>query len=91
MTLVDIHQLTELYISECYFLCNNLIWKLYNSAPIGLSIVVVLSDGYLQRLEEKSIALSFALNISPKTFKRYVDNSHARFEKEQKSPQFLEI
>ena len=53
--------------------------------------MVVLSDGYLQRLEEKSIALSFALNISPKTFKRYVDNSHPRFEKKQKSLQFLEI
>ena len=89
--MVDIHQLIELCISECYFLCNNLIWKLYNSAPIGLSIMVVLSDGYLQRLEEKSIALSFALNISPKTFKRYVDNSRPRFEKKQKSLQFLEI
>ena len=42
--------------------------------------MVVLSECYLQRLEEKSIALSFALNISPKTFKGYVDESHARFE-----------
>ena len=43
-----------------------------------------------ERLEEKSIALSFAFNVSPKTFKRYVDNSHARFENKQKSLQFLE-
>ena len=43
------------------------------------------------RLEEKSIALSFALNLSPKTFKRYVDNSHTRFENKQKSLQLLEI
>ena len=78
ITLADIHQLTELCVSECYFLYNNLIWKLYNSGPIGLSIMVVLSECYLQRLEEKSIALSFVLNISPKTFKRYVDDSHAR-------------
>ena len=47
--------------------------------------MVVLSECYLQRLEEKSIALSFALNISPKTFKRYVDDIHARFENKQKS------
>ena len=53
--------------------------------------MVVLSECYLQRLEEKSIALSFALNISPKTFKRYVDDSDARFENKQKSLQFLEI
>ena len=91
LTLVDIHQLIELCLSECYFLYNNLIWKLYNSGPIGLSIMVVLSECYLQRLKEKSIALSFALNISPKTFKRYVDDSDSRFENKQKSLQFLEI
>ena len=69
----------------------NLIWKLYNSGLICLSIIVVLSECYIQRLEEKSIALSFALNISPKTFKHYVDHSHARFENKQKSLQFFEI
>ena len=53
--------------------------------------MVVLSECYLQRLKEKSIALSFALNISPKTFKRYVDDSDSRFENKQKSLQFLEI
>ena len=91
MTLVDLDQLTELCVSECYFLYNKLIWKLYNTGHIGLSIIVVLSECYLQRLEEKSVALSFALNISPKTFKRYVYDSHARFENKQKYIQFLEI
>ena len=61
LTLVDTHQLIELYVSECYFLYNNLIWKLYNSGPTGLSIIVVLSECYLQRLEEKSIALLLLL------------------------------
>ena len=91
LTLVDIHQLIELCVSECYFLYNNLIWKLYNSGRIGLSIMFVLSECYLQRLEEKSIILSFALKILPKTFKHYVNDSHARFENKQKSLQFLEI
>ena len=54
-----------------------------------MSIIVVLSECYLQRLEEKSVALSFALNISPKIFKRHVDDSHVRFENKQKSLQFL--
>ena len=91
LTLADINQLIDLCVSECYFLYSNLIWKLYDSGPIGLSIMVVLSECYLRKLEEKSIALSFALNISPNTFKRYVDGSHARFENKQKSLQFLEI
>ena len=53
--------------------------------------MVVLSECYLQRLEEKSIALSFPLNLLPKTFKRYVDDSHARFENKQESLQFIEM
>ena len=66
LTLVDLYQIIELCVSECYFLYNHLIWKLYNSGPISLSTMAVLSECYLQRLEAKSIALSFALNISPK-------------------------
>ena len=85
------HQLTELCVSECYFPYNNLIWKLYNSGLIGLSIVFVLSECYLQRPEEWSIALSLAFNISPRPFKLYIDDSHARFENKQKSLQLLEI
>ena len=80
MILVDLHQLIELCVSDCHFLYNNLVRKLYKSDPIGLSITVVLSECYLQRYEEKSFALSFTLNISRKTFKRYVDDSHARLE-----------
>ena len=38
----------------------------------------------------KSIALSFVLNVSRKTFERYADDSHVRFEYKQKSLQFLE-
>ena len=39
---------------------------------VGLSIMVVLSESYLQNLEK---ALTFG--IAPKTFRRYVDDSHA--------------
>ena len=47
--------------------------------------MVVSSECYLQRLEEKSMDLSYALNISPETFERYVDDSHFRFENKQKA------
>ena len=79
LTLINIHLLIEWWLSESCFPYNNLIWKLSNSGPISLSIMVVLSDCYLQRVEEKSIALLFDLNVSPQTFKRYADDSHARF------------
>ena len=91
LTLVGIHHLIELCVSFCCFPYNNLIWKLCNSCTIGLYIMGVLSECYLQRLEEESNALSFAVNGSPKTFKRYVYKSHARFENQEKSLQLLEI
>ena len=93
---MDIDQLIELCVNKCYFLDNILTWKIYNLGPIGLSIMVIPTECYLeqkktQRLEEKSITLSSALNVSPKTFKRYVDGSHARFENKKKSLKLLEI
>ena len=59
LTLVDIQQLIELCVSECYFLWDNIIWNLLNSGPIGLSIMVVLSGSYLQYLEKKCYWISF--------------------------------
>ena len=41
LTLVDI-KIMELCVSECYFLWDNVTWSLLNSAPIGLSIMVIL-------------------------------------------------
>ena len=39
----------KLCVSGSYFLYKNLIWKLCNSGPIGLPIMVVLSECYLHR------------------------------------------
>ena len=47
LTLVDIQQLIEVCVSECYFLWDNVIWSLPNSGPIAFSIMVVLSESYL--------------------------------------------
>ena len=78
LTLTDIHKLTELCLSK-YLLYENKIRLLENAGPIGLSLMVVLSESYLQHLEHKAIAEALAIQIQPKTFKRYVDDSHARF------------
>ena len=62
-----------------------------NSGPIGLSIMVVLSECYLQRIEHISITQALNLNLAPKTFKRFVDDSYARFNNREQSLQFLDI
>ena len=53
--------------------------------------MVVLSECYLQRIEHISITQALTLNLAPKTFKRFVDDSHARFSNREQSLQFLEI
>ena len=73
------------------FFTNNVIWILENAGPIGLSIMVVLSEYYLQRIEHISIIQALNLNLAPKSFKRFVDDSHARFNNREQSLQFLDI
>ena len=53
--------------------------------------MVVLSESYLQRIEHTSITQALNLNLAPKTFKRFVDDSHARFNNREQSLQFLDI
>ena len=53
--------------------------------------MVVLSECYLQRTEHISIIQALNLNLAPKTFKRFVDDSHARFNNREQSLQFLDI
>ena len=79
--------------SECHFLYSNVIWTRENSGPIRLSIMVVLSECYLQRIEYISITQVLNLNLAPKSFKRFADDSHARFNNKelQLSLQLLDI
>ena len=88
LNLTDIQQLQEVCLSECYFLYDNVIWTLENSGPISLSIMVVLSECYLQRIEQISITQALTLNLAPKSFKRFVDDSHERFNTREQSLQF---
>ena len=64
---------------------------LKNSGPIGLALMVVISEAFLQRLEDKAIQEALATNLAPLTYKRYVDDSHARFEIVHQSHSFLNI
>ena len=53
--------------------------SLLNSGWIGLSVMIVLSDSYLQNLEKNAIELALMFDIGPKTFCWYGDDSHAQF------------
>ena len=83
----DIHQLPELCLSECFILYNNVIYLLENLGCIDLSIIVILSEYYLKRIEHISIRWALKLNIAPKTFKIFVDDSYARFTSREQSLQ----
>ena len=64
-------------------------WNLLNLGPIGLSIMVVLSESYLRNLEQNAIELALRFDIASKTFRRYVDDSHARFGSRSNATEFL--
>ena len=70
-------QIFKLSVSACYFLWDNVIWDLLNSGPIGLSIMVVLSESYLKNLEKHAIESALKFGTATKTFCRYLNDSHA--------------
>ena len=70
---------------------NNEIIILKNSGRTGLSFMVVLSKSYVQNLEHKAIAEGLTLNLAPKTYRRYVDDTHARFKSKEQSREFQNI
>lgn len=49
-------------------------------AWLGLTIaVVVILETFLQLLESKDMSEARIVNAAPLTYRKYVDNSHARF------------
>ena len=90
LCLNDIYELTELCLSRCYFLWNNEIRILKNSGPIGLSFMVVLFESYIRNLQHKAIA-EVLTSLAPTTYKRYVDDTHARFKSKKHSREFQKI
>ncbi|XP_065642690.1 uncharacterized protein LOC136074312 [Hydra vulgaris] len=91
LTLADIHQLIELSLSICYFLYKNNIRVIPNSGPIGLSLMVVMAEAFLQNIERKALNIAIVYTSEPKTYKRYVDDCHARFASIKQQQMFLNI
>ena len=55
LTIVDIKILIELCLSKCYFVWNNTMFEVPDSGPIGLSLMVVVSEAFLQFIEMKKM------------------------------------
>ena len=93
LKLKHVKQLLEVCLEKSYFLWNNQIHSLVDSGPIGLSLMVVLAESYLQMIEKKSlnIARNRPVPVDPITHKRYVDDSHDRFPSKESSEEFLKI
>ena len=72
---------------------DNQIHCLEDSGPIGLSLMVVLAESFLQTLEKKAIniATNLPIPVNPITHKRYVDDTHDRFTNKENSEEFLKI
>ena len=51
----------------------------------------MISDTFLQRLEDKAIQEALTTNLSPLTYERYVHDNHTRFQAIQRSHSFLNI
>ena len=83
----------EVCLYKSYFLWNNQIHCLVDSGPIGLSLMVVLAESFLQTLEKKAlqIARSLPTPVAPIMHKRYVDDTHDRFNSKDESETFLAI
>ena len=91
LTIPEVKAMIDLCLSKCYFIWNDEIHELENSGPIGLSLMVSMAESYLQFLEGKAINIAMREQIVVKSFKRYVDDSHSRFNELESAEKFQGI
>ena len=91
LTLKDIRELIELCLCKCYFLWENEIYFIEDAGPIGLSLMVVVSEAYLQFNENISLSIAILRDVAPITYRRYVDDSHSRFKSIESARSFKDI
>ena len=75
----DNHKLIELCLNSNYFIFDNRVCILQNSRPIGLVLMVVISEVFLQRLEDKAIQEALTTNLALFTYKRYIGGINETF------------
>ena len=63
LTLTDIQKLTGLCLSKSYFLYENKIRLLENAGPIGVTLMIVLSESHLQHLQHRVMTDALTIQI----------------------------
>ena len=53
--------------------------------------MVILTESYVQNLEHKATAEALTVNLAPKTYREYVDDTHSRFTSKGQSREFQNI
>ena len=92
LTITEIKILIDLCLSRCYFLWDNKICALQDSGPIGLSLMVVIAEAFLHvKRKPTNMALLVHPPIDLKSFKRFIDDVHARFPSFEKAKGFKDI
>ena len=91
LKLNDIHKLIKLCLCKCYFLWNDKLYEVLDTGPIGLALMVIIAESFLQYLEQNALQQSLNSNICPLSYRRYVDDGHARFETISQAQDFLSI
>ncbi len=71
LSILDLQELIELCLAKCYFVWNREICVIDDAGAIGLSLMVVMAEGYLQYIEQQALKESISLyQIQPNTCKR---------------------
>ena len=91
LCLKDIYEPAKLCLSKCYFLWNDEMRILKNSGPVVLSFLVVLYESYVQNLEHKAINETLTLNMVPKAYVQYVDDTYGDPDLENSLREFQKI
>lgn len=91
--LKHIKLMVEVCLYKSYFLWDDKIHLLKDSGPIGLSLMVVLAESFLQMIERNALTIAkhLPVPVDPITHRRYVDDTHDRFKTKAQSEQFLTI
>ncbi|XP_065678453.1 uncharacterized protein LOC136093394 [Hydra vulgaris] len=95
-TFDEIKTLLDICLLHCYFLFEHDIYELedsgtstYELKDSGLGLMVVVAKYFLQFHESNAIVQAISNNIQLKSFKRYVDDSHSRFNSTEDAKKIL--
>ena len=70
----EMMSLLEFVMSTTYFQFDSQYYQQVHSAPMGIPVLVVMSDMFMEHLEEEAMDTT-PLDMSPKIWQQYIDDS----------------